>query len=198
MVPDPSSGAWPRIRYDYEHTDRPVDAICAEHGISAGTLRNRIRRWNWTQRRPPVPREGPPPSPALAPRFEPAAPLAPAATPPVLEASEAAPLAPTDPDTPPGLRLQGALSRILPAIEAIVARLAAGPLQAREMEQAARALAALTRTLRELNGLRAQEQGHGADDPPGTIEDFRAELMRKINAIVAERNERQAAEFRDP
>jgi len=52
--------AWAQIRYDYEHTDRPVADICAEHGISSGTLRDRMRRWNWRRRRTPIPREGPP------------------------------------------------------------------------------------------------------------------------------------------
>ena len=50
-------------------------------------------------------------------------------------------------------RLQGAVARVLPAIETIVARLAAGATHPREMEQAGRALGALTRALRELNGL---------------------------------------------
>jgi hypothetical protein len=52
--------AWAQIRYDYEHTDWPVEDICAEHGISSGTLRDRMRRCNWRRRRPPIPREGPP------------------------------------------------------------------------------------------------------------------------------------------
>ena len=61
MAPTLTSEAWTQIRYDYEHTERPIAAICAEHGISSGTLRDRMRRWGWTRRRPPIPREGPPP-----------------------------------------------------------------------------------------------------------------------------------------
>ena len=57
---EPTSDAWTQIRYDYEHTNRPVEDICAEHGISSGTLRDRVRRWRWTRRRAPIPREGPP------------------------------------------------------------------------------------------------------------------------------------------
>ena len=60
MAPELTREAWAQIRYDYEHTDRPVEDICAEHGISSGTLRDRMRRWNWTRRRAPIPREGPP------------------------------------------------------------------------------------------------------------------------------------------
>ena len=53
---------WGRIRYEYESTDRKVVEICAEHGISDGTLRDRVRRWGWKRRwSGPVPREGPPP-----------------------------------------------------------------------------------------------------------------------------------------
>ena len=53
---------WGRIRYEYESTSRKVVEICAEHGISDGTLRDRVRRWGWKRRwSGPVPREGPPP-----------------------------------------------------------------------------------------------------------------------------------------
>ncbi len=53
---------WARIRYQYESTTRKVVEICAEHGISDGTLRDRVRRWGWKRRwSGPVPREGPPP-----------------------------------------------------------------------------------------------------------------------------------------
>ena len=53
---------WARIRYEYESTDRKVFEICAEHGISENTLRDRVRRWGWTPRwSGPVPRDGPPP-----------------------------------------------------------------------------------------------------------------------------------------
>ena len=56
-----SSDDWARVRHDYESTDRKVFEICAEHGISESTLRDRMRRWGWTRRASgPVPREGPP------------------------------------------------------------------------------------------------------------------------------------------
>ena len=53
---------WAQVRYEYEHTDKPVDDICADHGVSPSTLRDRMRRWRWTRRRPPIPAEGPPPA----------------------------------------------------------------------------------------------------------------------------------------
>ena len=52
---------WARIRYEYESTDRKLFDICAERGMSEGTLRDRMRRWSWKRRRGPVPREGPAP-----------------------------------------------------------------------------------------------------------------------------------------
>jgi hypothetical protein len=207
MAPDLSNEAWVQIRYDYEHTGRPIADICAEHGISSGTLRDRMRRWNWTRRRAPIPPQGPPPAPepdrtpppvaarefdaaatSLAPAPEncPDAPSVAASPPPAAGGDTGAP---DDGAIVP--RLQGAVARVLPAIEAAVARLAAAPAHPHEMERAARSLAALTRSLRELNGLLAEHRPPAAaddnDDMPEDIEAFRFELARRIDAFVASR-----------
>ena len=76
-MPPNSPPKWAQVRYEYEHTDKPVGDICFDHGISPGTLRDRMRRWGWTRRRQPIPAEGPPPMPWI----EPAAPLVPAVAP---------------------------------------------------------------------------------------------------------------------
>jgi hypothetical protein len=83
-------------------------------------------------------------------------------------------------------RLQGAVGRVLPAIEAIVTRLATAPMPPREMERAARALAALTRTLRELNALLGQRQAREDDDdrPPRDVDALRRELARRLEAFI--------------
>ena len=96
-------------------------------------------------------------------------------------------------------RLQSAVARVLPAIETTVARLAAGAAHPREMEQAGRALGALTRALRELNSLLSERQpppvgdaaaGEPADDEgPEDIVAFRLELARRMDAIVAARTQ---------
>jgi len=231
-MPEPTSEAWAHIRYEYEHTDRPVEDICAEHGISSGTLRDRMRRWRWTRRRPPIPREGPPPVPTAQretatvnpsplsphlgdderekPQREIAAFKTTTGAPPLplagearsegsgAASSEATPHAqageamgaPAGSD-PASIvpRLQGAVARVLPAIESIVARLAAGPQHPREMEQAGRALSSLTRTLRELNALLSQQPAPGVpyDDMPEDIDAFRENLARRIEAFVASR-----------
>jgi hypothetical protein len=89
-------------------------------------------------------------------------------------------------------RLQTAIARVLPAIEATVARLAAQPTHPREMERAARALASLTRTLRELNTLLSQCPMLAADaddDMPEDMDEFRLDLARRIDAFVASETE---------
>jgi hypothetical protein len=250
---EPTSDAWTQIRYDYEHTDRLIADICAEHGISSNTLRDRVRRWRWTPRRAPIPREGPP---AVARRLLPGddhPPLEREGTgglrPPSLcertpmqsigygamseakcepgwgdlSAHESHPTppaialrAPAGDPPPPGEgvrdaaavpqsafaahaetdpasiapRLQSAVARVLPAIETVVARLAAEPLRPREMEQTARALGTLTRSLRELNTLLSQHPVGGTpydDDLPQDIDAFRDEVARRIEAFVASR-----------
>jgi len=94
-------------------------------------------------------------------------------------------------------RLQSAVARVLPAIEATLTKLTASPQRPRELEQTARALGALMRTLRELNALLAQQRPPAApyddDDMPEDIDAFRFELARRIRALVAERTARSEA-----
>jgi hypothetical protein len=198
MPPELSLSAWAQIRADYEHSETPVEDICAEHGISSATLRDRMRRWNWTRRRQPIPLDGPPPMPASP--IDDAAPLV-AVMPPLDRAALAVPdtaqaetaaffaaphaaggqAAPAEP-AKIAQRLQAAVARVLPAIEATLVKLA-GSTHPREMERAARALAALTRTLRELNALLAQ---HAVDDDePKTLDEFRQRLLRKMDQVLA-------------
>lgn len=195
-MPNLTPEAWAQIRADYEHTARPIEDICAAHGISSGTLRDRMRRWNWTRRRPPIPAEGP----ALLPG-PPVVPAPPRAAPPVEANATALPAegdmvsatfdATAAPPAPPAVnpaliarRLQGAVARVLPAIETTLGRIAGGPTQPRELENAARALGALTRTLRELNALLAQHAV--AEREYENLDDFRTRLAAKIDAIIAE------------
>jgi hypothetical protein len=60
------------------------------------------------------------------------------------------------------------------------------------MERAARALAALTRTLRELNALLGQ---HAVDDDgPTNLDEFRRDLARKIDQVISARSTREHTE----
>lgn len=73
---------------------------------------------------------------------------------------------------------------MLPAIDATLATLAAHSAHPREMEQAGRALGTLTRTLRELNALLAEQPARPQDDDmPEDMDEFRNELARRINAF---------------
>ena len=164
-MPDLSPDAWAQIRYDYEHTDRPVEDICAEHGISSGTLRDRMRRWHWRRRRSPIPREGPPAflivEQAIAPsgsavivaKPSPPAPAQDAGALPVaasrLGPGEAPKLSPA---------LQKAVTTVLPAVQQTLTRLAEGRSFPDDAAKTARALQTLTRTLRELSALSSRQQ----------------------------------------
>jgi hypothetical protein len=226
MTPELSPDAWAQIRYAYEHTERPIGDICIEYGISSGTLRDRMRRWRWNRRRPAISRDGPPPAPAMpravtSPphRFAGEGPAHAAAIeqPPRTAApwemeTETMTLSPTLPLSGGGSesaadaeagddaaivpRLRSAVARVLPAIEATIARLAAGPQHPREMEQAGRALSALTRTLRELNALlSAHDVRTAEDDPvPEDMDDFRMEVARRIQAFLASRADKEDGE----
>jgi hypothetical protein len=209
-MPSPTPDAWAQIRHAYEHSRRTVEDICLEHGITANTLRRRGRRWGWTMRQQPIPDQGPPPLAMPAVAVEPV--VTPSLTlPHFVEDGRERPFAwggsetdaPADPAATAALiaeRLQGALARVLPAIETTLARLTA-PQHPRDTEQAARTLGVLMRTLRELNTLAGQHapQSRGDtrddDDPvPEDIDEFRRELARRINAFVDERQTREANE----
>jgi hypothetical protein len=206
MTLDLSPDTWAQIRHDYEFTDKPVEDICAEHNISAGTLRNRMRRWNWTRRRAPIPADGPLPAPAPqidvgaqhaaplpSPQIENVRTSEDASAPSLPSPASGGGILPADEGDPAAIvpRLQHAVARVLPAIEAAVAKLGAGPAHPREMERTARVLAALTRTLRELSTLLGEHQSRAPacricdyDDIPEDIDEFRHNLAYRIEAFV--------------
>jgi hypothetical protein len=244
MALEPETDAWAQIRYAYEHTDQPIGDICIAHGISSGTLRDRMRRWQWKRRRPPISHEGPPAAMPRAMIFparrvsEEGAPSAPIEQPPhaaaswpeIMTPSPTLPLAgggsegalpvsdngkatpyfapghgaaemyaapAVDDDADPAAivpRLRSASARVLPAIEATLARLAAGTQHPREMERASRALSALTRTLRELNALLSAHAADAARDNelPEDMDAFRDKIAQRIQSFIDAR--RQAEE----
>jgi hypothetical protein len=231
--------AWAQIRDHYENTKRPIEEICREHGISAGTLRDRVRRWGWKPRWGAIPVQGPPavvipqleyrptlktgvnalpvesalsPSPIHAAnsgegsgvgaetgRTTPTTPLRhfvgggkeePEPSPHIIEDGRERPF--VDNVMSLGERLQGAVVQVMPALETTLASLAAGPMQPREMEQAARALGSLTRTLRELTGLLAQ---HRAAQPHQSVDELRASVARKLDIVMAQQREAQPLRY---
>jgi hypothetical protein len=91
------------------------------------------------------------------------------------------------------------VARVLPAIEATIARLAGGAHHPRDMEQASRTLGSLTRTLRELNGLLSEHNARldaadPDDDMPEDMDAFREDLARQIDAFMASRGDEDWAE----
>jgi hypothetical protein len=194
MPPLPTPEEWVQIRHEYENTRRSIEDICLAYGISANTLRRRVKSWGWTMRQPPISDKGPPA------RAEPDALVEKEAPTPTLpcksgggsfnaeplpQIGEPSPHIAEPPDTQPASeRLQGAAARVMKAIEATSARLTAG-IHLRETEMAARALGSLTRTLRELDELLAQ---HKALEPKKSVEELRQSLSRKLEAIIAERD----------
>ncbi|MBX6327228.1 MAG: hypothetical protein IRY89_01490 [Pseudolabrys sp.] len=195
--------AWAHIRYAYEHTDQPIADICAAHGISSGTLRDRVRRWGWIRRRAPIPHHGPPPLPhdqrSLLPPI--GSPVHSAIT-PSIEAQAAADLAQinaaaSERSTPPaghGTKaiippLQNALERVLPAVETTLATLTAAQTPPYQTAQAVRVLGALTGTLRELNEMLRKHIDELLDDIPEDIDEFRENLARRIEAFFETRGD---------
>lgn len=199
MAPPRLAGKdWPRIRHDYEETDKPNHAICAEHEISASTLRNRVRQWNWTPRRAPVPTQGPPLPEIEAPPIHeaPLVPAGPASAPPLGEPSPhfavPPPAAPVD-ARQIAQRLQDAIARVLAAIDAALAGLSAAS-HAREIERTGRAVAGLTRTLHELNTLKADYPASAAADRgPDQPDEFILDLVRRMDAFAARHQASAAA-----
>jgi hypothetical protein len=170
----------PRVR----DTRRSIEDICLAHGTSPNTLRRRVKAWGWRMRRPPM--DQGPAALMLALPHSPSKTGVNALLPGEANGGEPSPHIAEPPDPRPiGERLQAAVARVLPAIEATLARLAAGPISPREMEFAARTIGLLTRTLRELNGLLAQ---HKALEPKMNVEELRRSLARKLEAIIAERD----------
>jgi hypothetical protein len=208
-MPEPTPEAWAQIRHDYEHTDKPLAHICAEHDITIPMMRYRMKRWEWTRRKPLIPRHGPPPveravfspPPVRAANGGEGSGVGGEAAIPPTASGENPPHPISSPcseidlspqagrgDEPVAIvpRLQAAAARILPAIEVAVARLASGELNSRDLEKTGRTLATLTRTLRELNALLVQHDAPlQPEDNPLDIDEFRNELARRIRAFVA-------------
>jgi len=187
---------WPRIRYDYEHTDKLNREICAEHGISSTTLQNRARQWNWAPRRAPVPAEGPPSPPMEAPQIEAPQTEAPHSGEPSQHL--------VVPPLPVNARqiaqsLQSAIARVLAAIDLALTGLSAAS-SPRDIDRAGRAVAALTRTLHELNALKAQSSAFDAEKDRGPDDDneFVRELIDRKNRFAAMRSREAAGAPRTP
>lgn len=155
----------------YERSNVPVQQIADMLGISKSTLNTRIRRWGWTRRagRIPPPQADPAPLPVVS-----APPLAPASP---------------GPASPPlsGDLITRLVTRIeseIGAVERIVARAGFSPQPVTEAERAARTLAILVRSLRELAAL-ARNTPEEEDEDARDADAFRRELGATLERVLA-------------
>jgi hypothetical protein len=189
----------------YEESDAPTREIAAFLDMSRGTLDNRITEWGWTRRRysaakPPaadaaaaVQTDVPPDSKqADAPETPAPAPAADAgnsvaAAPAFAEAGEPPP---AEVPLPFAQRMQRVLEGELAVIERTLKVL--GPASNAEAERTTRILAAISRTIQEIQATAAgQTSSHETnDDPvPGDIDEFRETLARRLQGFIEAQRE---------
>lgn len=156
-------------RHLYEQTNVPMHDIAALLGISKTTLGLRVRLWEWTPRARRLPTE--PPA-----RLEP---------PGREEPPEAA--AAAEPQSRGTLiaRLMARIETEIASVERLLAQAGAARGEGyADGERAARTLAILVRSLRELAALEKQEPD-GDDDASRDADAFRRELGQTLERVLA-------------
>ena len=164
----------------YELTLTPVPDIAAMMGISRRTLERRIGEWGWT--------------PRSAPRH--ATDRALVATAPAVAAASAEPGAAVAISNSRELRIanaariQSMVAQGLDAVQRVLDK--AGPSDEGGAERSARTLAAVARTLQEMNAITKPDEVTQPDDAdndpiPRDIDEFRHELARRINGLIEAR-----------
>jgi hypothetical protein len=165
-------------KYLYEDTSVPVADIAAMVGLSPRTFRSRVSEWGWKKR-------------TANSRFVPAPPLRAGnssvvmpQSPPPNEAGE--PPQAVESRTSLVQRIQGVVEREIDAVEQFLETIVGN--DTLETEAAARTLASLARTLRELKSLDAPLMPVTADDKPvpRDLDELRRSLSQKLERIVAE------------
>jgi hypothetical protein len=161
-------------QYLYEHTDTSVHDIAAMFGLSRWTLNERMREWGWA-RRHYAKGEGIVASAAVAEK--------PAAAAPAVGVQSA-------PDEPLSfaVRMQRVLDGELAVIERTLKVL--GPASNAEAERTTRILAAISRTVQEIQATaEGQTPANETDDDavPGDIDEFRETLARRLRGFIEAR-----------
>lgn len=153
-------------KYLYENTLMPIHKIGAKMGLSRTAFYLRVKEWGWTPRRY---------SAGAAGEAQFAAPEA-AAAPTADEPAEVLPFA---------QRLQRVLDGELAVIERTLRVM--GPANNAEAERTARILAAISRTVQEIQATAGgQTSSDEADDDavPGDIDEFRETLARRLEGLI--------------
>lgn len=167
-----------RARALYEGTDIPLRDIAKLLGIDRSTLVRRIKKWGW------IPRN------AHLRRLDAAA----KAGIPLQEMiALAAPEVATIEKETLIDRVRSAVEREIVAIEAVLSRVEGARLRSADAERAARTLATLVKTLREVAALQRDEKpedekGEGSEDEFRDIEEFRTELAERLDRLRRSRS----------
>lgn len=185
----------------YERTNVPVQQVADLLGISKSTFNLRRQRWGWTPRMAripgaPVPRADVIPQDLRPQDLRPQDPLADdppvAGPPPVTVAAGAAAPAGAAPASRGDLinRLVRRIEGEIAALERLVAlaglAVAARPESSQaDSERAARTLAILVRSLRELAALDREQPDGSDDDADRDADAFRRELGRTLERVLA-------------
>jgi hypothetical protein len=170
-----------KVRKLYEGTSLPVKDLAAICGLATSTFKRRVKVWGW------VPRDQ------------------------RLKELDAAAKANVDLDAlreiaSPAIavvqnetlidRVRSAVEREIIAIEAVLTRVEGARLRSADAERAARTLATLVKTLREVAALQRDEQpetesGDGQEKPNDEfrdLEEFRAELAERLDRLRKSRD----------
>jgi len=155
----------------YEETLLPTDEIGARMGLSRSAFYLRVKEWKWKRRRY---------STGIA---EDAA---------KTSAPPAAPDTSATPPAEPPLTFAERLQRVLDGELAVIERTlkVMGPANNAEAERTARILAAISRTVQEIQTTaEGQMSSDDADDDavPGDIDEFRETLARRIRGFIEAR-----------
>ncbi|MCS0494194.1 hypothetical protein [Ancylobacter mangrovi] len=148
----------------YEGASLPLWAVASRLGVSRSTLHRRAKRWGWRRGN----------------AYRPCAPP-----------GQSAGSAPTSPELPRPVLIRRLVTRVeneIAAVERLIARAGLVEGGAAEAERAARTLAILVRSLRELAAL--EKDGPARDEDEAGLRDadaFRRELGETLERVLAGR-----------
>lgn len=163
------------VRPLYEGTNIPVDDLAAICGLGVTTFLKRVKLWGWKQRK------------LRMCDYDKAAEAEVSA---IREVS--APLTKLAENETLIERVRAAVEREIVSIEAVLTRVESAQLRSNDAERAARTLATLVKTLREIAALQRDEkpdpEKSGDADEFRDLEDFRAELAQRLDRLRRSRS----------
>jgi len=164
------------VRKLYEGTDIPVRDLASICGLGVTTFLKRVKLWGWKSRRYRTKDYDAAAKAEVESIREVAAPeVAIARNETLID------------------RVRAAVEREIVAIEAVLARVEGARLRSTDAERAARTLATLVKTLREVAALQRdekpeQESGAAEEDEFRDLEEFRSELAQRLDRLRRSRD----------